>query len=507
MLTAVIMILIHGISVRAEELPAEAQYLSSLDALDSSIGESQVPVDFSNPIFDDIDVFDPSISNIIQYEDGTIFVIKDLGSSVNYHSDSMPDIPILEDSPSPIASTSGGMIPTEGLTLPSFSSSFVRVYFPWSSSGLGLAYANGSTVVGQYLYGAGGGYLDVPFQSKLLFANIKVSNRNYDYYIFDVTSNLSGRVTVNKNEPSASVNASLIGGYVDLVSSSGSSYRAPIGGNQIIHVYSSSPFLSMTVTPHIVVSYNYYAAKYIQGFTAATAAIGSIDVSLASASISLNAYGFTFHSSSDERMYSFFSGTFYTNFNNKIADLKSSITNLNNNLTTQTNLIRSDISAFKLQNHNDIVNLRDSVVNSVNSFKNMCQANFTQWTDVFWSSFVRSFNSFAKTNHTDLTNILHVLQSADGANGPLDDANNDFKNEMDEFDKVTDTSGQYDKIDPSIFEFDSTIFTSIAGTAVFFGDLLTAAFSAFGQFAVPLRLFLVCTLVSVVIGIVTNRSD
>lgn len=199
---------------------------------------------------------------------------------------------------------------------------------------------------------------------------------------------------------------------------------------------------------------------------------------------------------------------------NSINNLNSSLSALIRNFNSDFNAFRqswkSDMTSWMNRNHNDLVTL------DANNTKwlSLLDSHVVQWsgtintTLISWFSTVdQSINAFSNRNHTDLTNILHVLQSSDGMNRPLDDANDDFKNEMDEFNKVTDTSGQYDKIDPSIFEFDSTIFTSIAGTATFFGDMLTAAFSAFGQFAVPLRLFLVCTLVSVVIGIVTNRSD
>lgn len=199
----------------------------------------------------------------------------------------------------------------------------------------------------------------------------------------------------------------------------------------------------------------------------------------------------------------------------------NSINNLNSSLSVLINKFNSDFNAFRQswksdmttwmnRNHDDLVTL------DANNTKwlSLLDSHVVQWAGTINTTLISWFtttnnniNAFSNRNHTDLTNILHALQSADGMNGPLDGANDAFRNEMDEFDKVTDTSGQYDKIDPSIFEFDSTIFTSIAGTATFFGDMLTASFSAFGQFSIPLRLFLVCTLVSVVIGIVTNRSD
>lgn len=99
------------------------------------------------------------------------------------------------------------------------------------------------------------------------------------------------------------------------------------------------------------------------------------------------------------------------------------------------------------------------------------------------------------------------LESAGGQNGALNNQNQQVENTFNQYEQVTDTKEYYDKIDTNLLNFDISIFTQIAATSTLFSSLITMMWSAMGNLAVPLTLFLVSALASLVVGIFRNAGD
>lgn len=499
----VIMILIHGTSVRAEEFNFYQDFISNYDG-------NIVPYngDFSefgsnySMMHDSYDVF--------SFDDGNTYIFPRLNLS-------MPDVDCSGSDFQEIISYSGTgddvssraykwtpITPDHGFglsALPSWNDSEV-VEHGFNSSAVGLVYkeSTDTTSAIQFFYDVDSGLMDIEFPTRY----VAIMPRYNTFPLFDkyaVSINLNNNFSVTKNQyKTANFDFTLKSSYYEISINGQQSKFLSTNGIPFEFVFDGPiTFINITITPHLIYNYKVAATFQQSGFVSTPPVIGKFTSKCNSAVTFVNLFGFNF----DDKNNNGFSGLLF----GSLADILMQLQLNDQRMERYTNNIITAINNFSNRNFNAIVDHKVATVAAVNQVNSTLVSQFTTWLSSHWNPFVNVFKTFASTNHTDLTNILHVLQKADGANGPLDDANNDFKNEMDEFDKVTDTSGQYDKIDPSIFEFDSTIFTSIAGTAVFFGDLLTAAFSAFGQFAVPLRLFLVCSLVSVVIGIVTNRSE
>lgn len=99
------------------------------------------------------------------------------------------------------------------------------------------------------------------------------------------------------------------------------------------------------------------------------------------------------------------------------------------------------------------------------------------------------------------------LESAGGQNDALNNQNQQVENTFNQYQQVTDTQEYYDKIDTNLLNFDISIFTQIAATSTLFSSLITMMWSAMGNLAVPLTLFLVAALASLVVGIFRNAGD
>lgn len=103
--------------------------------------------------------------------------------------------------------------------------------------------------------------------------------------------------------------------------------------------------------------------------------------------------------------------------------------------------------------------------------------------------------------------ITTDLESAGGQNDALNNQNQQVENTFSQYEQVTDTKEYYDKIDTNLLNFDISIFTQIAATSTLFSSLITMMWSAMGNLAVPLTLFLVAALASLVVGIFRNAGD
>lgn len=84
----------------------------------------------------------------------------------------------------------------------------------------------------------------------------------------------------------------------------------------------------------------------------------------------------------------------------------------------------------------------------------------------------------------------------------VDSTNQQVSDKFEEYESATDTSEQFSKLDGGVLEFDTSIFAEVAITATLFSSCVTSIFSALGNLAVPLMLFLTLTLVSTVLNIV-----
>lgn len=172
---------------------------------------------------------------------------------------------------------------------------------------------------------------------------------------------------------------------------------------------------------------------------------------------------------------------------------------LYNTLTTQ--FINKVSSGFNV-NHTDLVNVK----NAITSFASQ---NHLDVTEVDKDLVLFKNNTWTQLNEANkwLNDIHHALTNADGNNNPLDNANNDFKNEMDGYHNVTDTTQQFDLIDDSLLTFDGSVFSSLTDTTAFFATCVTNLWTAMGDFSVPLTMFLVMTLVGLVTGVAVHKID
>lgn len=502
MLTVVIMTLTHGISVQAEEFNIFHDFISNYDGnLVPYTGDlSEFGTNYSM-MRDSYDVF--------SFDDGNTYIFPRLNLSIpdgDYSGLDFQEIISYSGSDSEITSRASKwtpITPDHGFSLsalPSWNDS-ESVEHGYNSSTLGLVYRESidTTSAIQFFYDVESGLMDIEFPTRYVAI---MPNPNtfplYDKYAISI--NLNNNFSVTKTQyKTANFDFTLKSTYYEISINGQQSKFLSTNGVPFEFVLDGPlAFTNITITPHLIYNYKVAATFQQSGFVSTPPVIGKFTSKCNSAVTFVNVFGFNFDNNNNG-----FTGHLF----GSLADILMQLQLNDQRMERYTNNIITAINNFSNRNYNAIVDHKNATVAAVNQVNSTLISQFTTWISSHWNPFVNTFKAFASTNHTDLANILHVLQKADGANGPLDDANDDFKNEMGEFDKVTDTSGQYDKIDPSMFVFDATIFTSIAGTATFFGDMLTAAFSAFGQFAIPLRLFLVCTLVSVVIGIVTNRSD
>lgn len=502
MLMVVIMTLIPGISARADEFNLYDDFISNYDGnIVPYTGDlSEFGYNYSL-MRDSYDVF--------SFDDGNTFIFPRLNLSIPDGDYSGPDTQEIisysgsdsEISPRGYAWTP--ITPDAGFSLsalPTWANS-INVEHGFDSSALGLVYKESvdTTSAIQFFYDVESGLMDIEFPTRY----VAIMPRSNKFPLFDkylISVNLKNDFTVTKHQyKTANFDFSLQSSYYEIsVNGQQSKFLATNGVPFELVLDGPLSYTNITITPHLIYNYKVAAVFQQSGFVSTPPVIGKFVSSCRSSVTFVNLYGFNYDTNNNG-----FTGQLF----GSLADILMQLQLNDQRMERYTNNIITAINNFSNRNYNAIVDHKNATVAAVNQVNSTLVSQFTTWISSHWGPFVNVFNAFASTNHTDLANILHVLQKADGANGPLDDANDDFKNEMAEFDKVTDTSGQYDKIDPSMFDFDATIFTSIAGTATFFGDMLTAAFSAFGQFAIPLRLFLVCTLVSVVIGIVTNRTD
>lgn len=105
----------------------------------------------------------------------------------------------------------------------------------------------------------------------------------------------------------------------------------------------------------------------------------------------------------------------------------------------------------------------------------------------------------------NIANLLsqqnNSLNSANGANSELNNQNSKLSSSMQQYYQDTDTSKQYSNISDSIFQFDTSIFSSLASTITLFSACVSGIFSAMGDFSVPLILFLTIVFVSIVVGL------
>lgn len=100
--------------------------------------------------------------------------------------------------------------------------------------------------------------------------------------------------------------------------------------------------------------------------------------------------------------------------------------------------------------------------------------------------------------------LLTDMESAGGANTGLNNQNQQVENTFNQYEQATDTQQYYDKINTDLLVFDTTIWTQIAATSSLFSATITSIWSALGNFAVPLTLFLIAALVSLIVGIFRN---
>lgn len=137
-------------------------------------------------------------------------------------------------------------------------------------------------------------------------------------------------------------------------------------------------------------------------------------------------------------------------------------------------------------------------------------------------SFTSSSNTYSRTysntEHTgdrlisffpsSSTTIINNIESANGSNSEFNDSINNVNSTFSDYEEATDTSEIYDSISDSFFVFDTSVFTQIAATSTFFASIVTGLWSAFGDFSIPLQMFLISTVVSIVLGIikVVNES-
>lgn len=113
--------------------------------------------------------------------------------------------------------------------------------------------------------------------------------------------------------------------------------------------------------------------------------------------------------------------------------------------------------------------------------------------------------SFAVPNALQVTSDR--ILSAGGQNDVLNNQNQQVEDTFNQYEQVTDTEEYYNKIDTNLLNFDISIFTQIAATSTLFSSLITMMWSAMGNLAVPLTLFLVAALASLVVGIFRNAGD
>lgn len=98
--------------------------------------------------------------------------------------------------------------------------------------------------------------------------------------------------------------------------------------------------------------------------------------------------------------------------------------------------------------------------------------------------------------------VNNSLTSADGANSDLDSSTGSLGTKIDEYDKVTDTSVQYDVINTAdIWNLDLSIFSQLASTATLFSSCITNIWFKLGNFSIPLLLMLVFTVYRAIIGL------
>lgn len=99
--------------------------------------------------------------------------------------------------------------------------------------------------------------------------------------------------------------------------------------------------------------------------------------------------------------------------------------------------------------------------------------------------------------------IEDILSTSPPVSGELSSKNDEFSSAMDEYDSTTDTTKQYGAIkDSGLLDFDvSTTFTQMASTITFFSSMVSGMLSSFGDFNIPLTLFLTLVLVSAILSI------
>lgn len=97
----------------------------------------------------------------------------------------------------------------------------------------------------------------------------------------------------------------------------------------------------------------------------------------------------------------------------------------------------------------------------------------------------------------------NILSTTPPVSGELSSKNNEFSSAMDEYDSTTDTTKQYGAIkDSGLLDFDvGTTFTQMASTITFFSSMVSGMLSSFGDFNIPLTLFLTLVLVSAILSI------
>lgn len=160
--------------------------------------------------------------------------------------------------------------------------------------------------------------------------------------------------------------------------------------------------------------------------------------------------------------------------------------------------------------HEGVYTTNQDVINAINSQTSYFSSVFGILSSNLTTNFttvIKGLNSLSlQLNSIENTanSIDDNIKNAHGSNSSLNQSNSEVNSTLQDYKDKTDTSDQYDKITDDLFEFDSSFFVQFAPTITLFSSLVTSIWHNLGDFSVPLAMFLIICLVSVIIGIVNH---
>lgn len=468
------------------------------DELDSLHDAHRVNYDGDLSEYDNLPFTLDSVNNVVAFDDGTLVVFVDVDENANDDESAV----LYDGVASSRASTTWYNIYTGTSGPPSVSGRSVY-YVPWDVMGYDVYQTSGSTATinyPQWQYAAGTVNHSFLFQTQSFTvpSTYLTSLNSYDRGVFGFQ--YKGSSSFSYVNSSTSTNTYLSARVNEMyfnLSFLGKTYKLPLSANDYFFVFVDLPVASVVFSfqPVVDATIDYYGGRYVSNFAYSSNYMGTVSLDASFDFLSYTIFGSTYLSTGDKQIV------------DAIDVVNSTLITLNSNLLKWLTNVINKIDSFSNRNHDDIINLDTHMV----QWLKLIHDDFMDWFNKYYSNLlvwltnvIKAVQEASRINHADLLQIHTDLTSYDGSAGGLKGSNEDFKSEMDAYNKNTDTSAQYGKISDDIFDLDTGFFTSLASTATFFSSLVTMAFNSLGDMAVALQLFLVMVFVSMILGIVSH---